>query len=367
MIDNTRRDKIITCILTPFSWLYGGVVYVRNKLFDFGVLRSEQFKIPVISVGNITVGGTGKTPHVEWLLENLAYDYKIAVLSRGYKRKTKGFVLAGPNSTPETIGDEPYQIYRKFKGVAKVAVCEKRREGIRRLCKLFPDLNLIILDDALQHRYVDPKVSLMLMDWSRPIYKDKLLPLGTLRESKAAMNRADFIVVTKVPNDVKPLDLMIVKRELDLMAFQQLFFTRFHYNRPVPVFEDSVQYSLSLDRLSHDDIVLVLTGIANPRGLIKYLSKYEFRMLIQHFPDHYSFTRKDLEKLAETFKNMNGAHKAIITTEKDAVRLAHNPYFPEELKPYVYYLPISIETVVSNGPNEVRDKLISAIKVKEIS
>lgn len=365
MKERTRKDKVLTGILTPLSWIYGAVVYVRNKMFDFKILRSTRFDVPVISVGNITVGGTGKTPHAEWIVENLADDFNIAVLSRGYKRKTKGFVLATPHSTPSTIGDEPYQIYRKFRGVAKVAVCESRKKGISRILELYPDVNLIVLDDALQHRYVDPKVSILLMDWSRPVYRDHLLPLGRLRESASAINRADFVVVTKVPRDVKPVDLMIVKKELDLMAYQQLLFTRFSYNPPVPVFEESARYSLSLERLTHDDMVMLLTGIANPRGLVKYLVNFDFRMRVEHYPDHHYYTRKDLENIARQFEEMNGARKVIITTEKDAVRLAANPYFPEFLKPYIYYLPISVETAGEHSVNQVRDKLIAAIRARD--
>lgn len=361
MKERTRKDKILTGILTPMSWIYGGAVYVRNKLFDFHILPSQRFDVPVISVGNITVGGTGKTPHVEWIIENLADEFNIAVLSRGYKRKTSGFVLATPHSTPSTIGDEPYQIYRKFGGVAKVAVCESRRKGIKKLCEIYPDIDLILLDDALQHRYVDPKVSILLMDWSRPVYRDHLLPLGRLRESSAAMNRADFVIVTKVPRGVKPVDLMLVKKELELMAYQQLLFTRFYYNPPVPVFAESAKYSLSLERLTHDDMVMLLTGIANPRGLVRYLINYDFRVRVEHYPDHHNFTRRDLERLAKTFKEMNGARKVILTTEKDAVRLAENPYFPEFLKPFVYYLPVSVESVGESKAEDVKEKLISAI------
>lgn len=361
MKQRSRKDKLLAAILTPLSWIYGGVVFLRNKMFDMHLLPSESFDIPVISVGNVTVGGTGKTPHVEWLIEILSYQYNIAVLSRGYKRKTKGFVLATPHSTPSTIGDEPYQIYKKFSGIAKVAVCENRREGIRRIQELYPDVNLILLDDGLQHRYVTPKVSILLMDWHRPIYQDEMLPLGRLRDSLDSINRADFVIVSKVPQNVTPLDLMIVKRELDLLAFQQLMFTRYHYNPPVSVFEESRNYTLKLDRLGHDDMVMVLTGIANPRGLIRYLLQFNFRMRVEHFADHHDFSRKDLEKIAKEFEKMNGKHKVIITTEKDAVRLVNNPYFPEELKPFIYYIPISVESISSGGSQEVRDKIISAI------
>lgn len=365
MKERTRKDKVLTGILTPMSWMYGAAVYVRNKLFDFHLLPSQRFDVPVISVGNITVGGTGKTPHVEWLIEQLSSDFTIGILSRGYKRKTKGFVLATPHSTPTTIGDEPYQMYSKFSRVAKVAVCESRRKGINRLCELFPDINLIILDDALQHRYVDPKVSILLMDWSRRVHNDHLLPLGRLRESASALNRADFVIVTKVPRNVKPVDLRLVRKELDLMAYQQLLFTRFSYNPPMPVFEESAKYLVSFDRFSQRDIVMVLTGIANPRGLVKHLREYDFRMYVQYYPDHHLYSRKDLDKLADTFHGLNGARKLIITTEKDAVRLAANPYFPESLKPFIYYLPISVETVDGSVSEDVRNKLVAAIRAKD--
>lgn len=347
------------------SWLYGAAVYVRNKLFDFKILPSESFEVPVISVGNITVGGTGKTPHVEWLIDQLADDYNIAVLSRGYKRHTKGFVLATPHSTPESIGDEPYQIYRKFRGVATVAVCENRRKGIRRLLDLENDINLIILDDALQHRYVRPKVSMLLMDWSRPVYHDRLLPLGRLRESSMALNRADYVIVTKVPEDVKPMDFRIVKKELSLMAYQQLLFTRFRYEPPVPVFEESAKYTLTLERLTPDDIIMLLTGIANPRGIVHYLRRFGCRMHVSHYPDHHFYTRKDLEKLTRTYEGLRGARKVIVTTEKDAVRLASNPYFPEHLKPFVFYLPITVENVGGSFAKDIRQILMADINNKE--
>lgn len=362
MKPRTRKDKIFTCLLTPLSWIYGAVVYVRNKLFDFHILPSESFDIPVISVGNITIGGTGKTPHVEWLVDHLCDRYRIAVLSRGYMRKTKGFVLATPHSTPATIGDEPYQIYSKFRCSARVAVCEKRKVGIHRLLEIDPNINLVILDDALQHRYVKPKISILLMDWSRRICNDHLLPLGRMRESSMALNRVDFVVVTKVPDSVKPIDLMIAKNELNLMAYQKLFFTRFVYVPPVPVFEESARYSLSLEKLSQDDMVMILTGIANPRSLVQYMRKFNSRIRVNHYPDHHFYTRKDLEKIASDYNEMKGARKIIITTEKDAVRLASNPYFPEYLKPYIFYLPITVESVGGVDENVIKNSLVTAIE-----
>ena len=176
--EKSLKDRMISYVLTPSSWLYGGVVYLRNKLYDWGVFSSASFDIPVVSVGNLTVGGTGKTPHVEYIVEYLASVYNIAVVSRGYKRRTKGFVLASSHSTPDSIGDEPYQIYRKYGNRIKVAVCENRAKGIRALLEIDPNINLVILDDGFQHRKIQPKVHLLLVDYNRPVYEDKLLPLG---------------------------------------------------------------------------------------------------------------------------------------------------------------------------------------------
>lgn len=341
----SNKDRILQCLLTPVSWLYGAGTTVRNKLYDWGVLPTKTFDIPVVSVGNITVGGTGKTPHVEYIVEYLSSLYNIAVLSRGYKRKTKGFVLASQHSTPHTIGDEPYQIYKKYGYNVKVAVCESRAKGIEELKKVDPGIDLILLDDAFQHRSVTPRVNILLMDYSRPIYDDKLLPLGRLRESKTAISRADIVVVTKVPGDVKPMDLRLVFKKLDLWAYQKLFFSRISYGMLQPVFEEENQYLVSLDQLTKNDVVMLLTGIANPRQFVRHFKNYSCRVKVNHFPDHHDFTRADILKISQKYDEMKGARKLIITTEKDAVRLANNPYVPEDLKPYIFYLPISVEMI----------------------
>ena len=182
ILNKDQRKSIMDALLTPFSWGYGAGVWLRNTAFNIGLLPQEEFDVPVVSVGNITVGGTGKTPHVEYIIEALYRRYHVAVLSRGYKRKTKGFILASNNMTPRDIGDEPYQIYRKYSGLITLAVCEKRRKGIRELLRIDPNINLILLDDGFQHRYVIPKVNIVLVDYNRPPYEDRLMPLGTLRE-----------------------------------------------------------------------------------------------------------------------------------------------------------------------------------------
>lgn len=360
--EKSAKDRAISYLLTPASWLYGGITYLRNKLYDWGMFRSETFDIPVISVGNLTVGGTGKTPHVEYIVEYLSSIYNVAVLSRGYKRKTKGFVLASATSTPDTIGDEPYQIYKKYGYRVKVAVCENRAKGIAELHKLDPSINLIVLDDAYQHRGVQPKVNILLIDYSRPVYSDHVLPLGRLREGRQAMGRADIVVVTKVPSGVKAIDLRLMKKNLDLWAYQKLFFSRIHYGELAPVFERECQYTVHLSQLTRNDAALLVCGIANPRSFVRYFKRFPLRVKISHFPDHHDFSRADLETIEQTFEDMKGSHKLIITTEKDAVRLAHNPYFPENLKPFIFYLPISVEMIDGIEDSDFIGTLTQAIR-----
>lgn len=347
---DTTKDKILTYALTPLSWIYGAVVSFRNYLFDKDILKSERFNIPVITVGNLTVGGTGKTPHVEYLIDYLSAVYNVAVLSRGYMRKTKGFVLACDKSTPDTIGDEPYQIYQKYGFRVKVAVCENRKTGIHELQKIDPNINLVILDDGFQHRFIKPKVSILLTEYNRPFYTDKLLPLGRLREAIDARHRAHFVIVTKCPENITPLNCRIMINNLGLRAFQKTFFTRYTYNNIMPVFPNDSPYSVQLSSLTADDGILLVSGIDNPRGFIKYFRQFNAKVKIAHYPDHHDFTRKDIENISKTFAKMNCARKLIITTEKDAARLACNPYFPHELKPRTFYLPISVHMI--NRPEE---------------
>lgn len=362
----TTRDKLLTYVLTPLSWLYGLGVYVRNKLFDNNILRSEEFDIPVVSVGNITVGGTGKTPHVEFIVSKLSMRYNIAVISRGYKRKTKGFILANTNSSPETIGDEPYQIYNKFGNKIKVAVSEDRCKGIRKIKELFPEVNLILLDDAFQHRFVKPKVSILLIEYNRPVSGDKLLPLGRLRESEHAINRADMVIVTKCPETLQPLNYRLTSKGLQLMAYQKLFFSRYEYGMLQPVYPDEMPYDVSLISLTPKDSVLLLTGIARPRYFVRHFNIYDFKKKVCYFPDHHDFDRKDMEDVEHIFERMKGEHKIIVTTEKDAVRLAFNPYFPDKLKKIIYFLPVSVKIGSQLNDDDFIEELNKEINRKPI-
>lgn len=346
------------------SWIYGAVVGIRNWMFDKRIIKPVEYDIPVIGVGNLVVGGSGKTPHVEYIVNNLSADHKVAVLSRGYKRKTKGFVLANSKSTPADIGDEPYQIYQKFLGKVVVASSESRKKGIDELLRLYPDLDVIVLDDAFQHRWVKPKISILLTDYDRPFYKDKLLPLGRLREGKLQVNRADMVIMTKCPEDLQPLNYRLASRELDLMKFQKLFFSRYDYSGLRPVFTDDAPYSVSLSSLSSEDSVMLLTGIANPRYIVRFFRQYPFRVKVDHYPDHHDFTKKDILDIEKKFKEMPGKHKIIVTTEKDSTRLMHNPYFPKELKPFTFYLPINVRMVKGVDDHDLMEEIRAQMNAK---
>ncbi len=329
-------------VLLPLSKLYGFGVGVRNLLFDWRILKSKTFPVPVVVVGNLVAGGTGKTPHAEFIIEQLKYKYRIGLLSRGYKRSTKGFVLATRRSSPRDIGDEPFQIYQKFGPDVTVAVCEDRCAGIEEMLRIDPKINLVVLDDAFQHRYVKPSISIVLTEFNRPVFYDRLLPYGRLRESTKSLSRADMVIVTKCPEQLKPVEYRIFKNNLKLFPYQKLFFSRYEYQPLQPVFPDEARPAPYLSWLNENDSVLLLSGIANPRPLVRYLRTFHAKVKVRQFPDHHFFTRKDLDSLCRLFDDMEGERKLIITTEKDAVRLASNPYFPQELKEYIYYLPIEV-------------------------
>lgn len=323
------------------------VVALRNLMFKWGVFKQREFKIPVIVIGNLAVGGTGKTPHTELVVDLLRSRYNIAVLSRGYKRSTKGFILATPRSTPTDIGDEPYQIFHKFGCEIPVAVCESRVKGIEEILRLLPDVNLVILDDAFQHRYIKPTVSIVLTEFDRPAYEDRMLPLGHLREPFKSINRADIVIVTKCPDDPKPIDYRVKSGKLGLMPFQRLYFSSFRYRELAPVFPESIKDKkdmLRLEQLDTGDAVLALSGIANPRPFIRWLKKSGAIVKSKSFPDHHNFQRRDLELIRRLYAKLPAkGRRYIITTEKDAVRLSNNPYYPAELKAITYYQPITVQ------------------------
>lgn len=336
-------------ILQPLSCLYGAVTWARNRMFDWGILSQREFDIPVIVVGNLAAGGTGKTPHVEYIVRLLSKSRRVGVLSRGYKRATKGFVQATPQSTPRDIGDESYQIYNKFGDHVMVAVCEKRVRGIEKMLEIDPKLDVIVLDDAFQHRHVKPSVSIVLTEYDRPVFKDSMLPYGRLRENQTGILRADIVIASKCPAGLKPLDFNLFDKYINLYPSQMLFYSRFRYGRLRPLFPDQAVDAPRLSELGESDMLLAVCGIGNPRPFVKHLKSFRSRTKVNIFPDHHDYNRKDADLLVMRFNNMNADRKYIITTEKDAVRLINSPYFPHELKPYIFYLPVRVDFIDRNS------------------
>jgi tetraacyldisaccharide 4'-kinase len=326
--------------LLPFSWIYGLVVWLRNQLFDIGVLKSRAYDIPIISVGNITVGGSGKTPHVEYLVRLLKKHAKVAVLSRGYKRKSKGFVLADDSSDATDIGDEPYQMKRKFPDIY-VAVDKNRRNGIEKLTdnSIANNTDVIILDDAFQHRFVKPGINILLVDYHRLIIYDKLLPAGRLRESKDGKVRADIVIVTKCPTELKPMDYRVLTKAMNLYPYQSLLFSTLQYGDLQPMFGGEPR---QLSTLKSDENVLLLTGIASPKQMILDLQPYTKNITSLSFGDHHRFTHKDYERINNTFESMPSP-KVLVTTEKDAARIIGGEGLSENVRRNMYVLPIEIK------------------------
>ena len=327
--------------LLPFSWIYGCGVRFRNFLFDIGILKSRAFDTPIISVGNLTVGGTGKTPHVEYLIELLQDLFHIAVLSRGYKRKTKGFVLAEKNSSVHEIGDEPYQMKKKFPHII-VAVDAKRAHGIEKLNDCYRDLDVILLDDAFQHRYVKPGVNILLVDYHRMIIYDRLLPAGRLREPLEGKDRADIVIVTKCPHDLKPMEFRVITKAINLYPYQDLYFTTLTYGQPRPAYADAEK--LSLDNLKEYH-VLLLTGIASPRQMVEDLQPIVMTLHPMPFGDHHDFSDVDVQHINETFEALPSP-KCIVTTEKDFSRLETTIGLSEAVQQHLYVLPVKIKFMI---------------------
>ena len=355
----TENDIKIHSLLSPFSFLYGIGVRFRNQLFDWRLLSSESYPIPIICIGNLAVGGTGKTPHTEYIIRLLKDDYRIAVLSRGYKRKSSGFILANEQSTSHEIGDEPYQMKHKFPDIL-VAVDADRREGIGKLLALPEEQRpqVILLDDAYQHRYVVPSFSIVLTDYHRLFYNDKLLPAGRLREPICGIRRADMVIVTKCEEDMKPIEYRIIEENMKLLAHQSIHFTHIAYDEIKPVFGNQGK-SLSRKDIQKEDELLVISGIASPEGFIKEVGKFSDKVTPLIFPDHHAFEKSDIRRIKNTFDKMKSSAKYILVTEKDAARLLDNPHIPEDWKTCMYYLPITIEFCLDKKFDDVIKKHIT--------
>lgn len=312
-------------LLFPFAILYGCITSVRNFLFDRGILKSFSFDVPIIAVGNLSTGGTGKTPQIEYLIRLLSDKYKVATLSRGYKRKSKGFILANSTVTAEVLGDEPFQLYKKFSNV-QVAVDADRKNGIEQLLSQNVKPEVILLDDAFQHRKVKAGFYILLTAYDDLFCDDWMLPTGNLRESRSGAKRADMIIITKCPNDISDLAQENIKKQI--MPFfdgnqEHIYFSSIEY--------DDYVYN-QLNRKSVREIQsfekLLLAGIAKPEPFFKYLQGKKDDVLV--FPDHHHFTTNEINEIEQ-----KGKQKIIVTTEKDFVRLKD----AAELR-NLYYLPI---------------------------
>ncbi len=323
--------KSLRIFLFPFSLLYGLIVIIRNYLYKKNILKSVSFNLPIISVGNLIVGGTGKSPMVEYLITLLKNNYNIATISRGYKRKTKGYVLAHADTSALEIGDEPMQFYSKFHDVS-VAVGEERLEAIPQLLQDRPHTNVIILDDAFQHRKIKPGFNILMTECSNLFTRDLFLPTGDLRDQRSSYKRADIIVVTKCQPFMSPEEKIDIINEVNPLPHQHIFFTTILYNQPYHILTHETR------PINIFDEVLLVTGIANTLPLKNYILNQAKTYEELSFSNHHIFTIDDLKEIRKRFDNLGDENKIIITTEKDAVRLVK---FKEELLDLpVFVLPV---------------------------
>ncbi|MEO6818754.1 MAG: tetraacyldisaccharide 4'-kinase [Ginsengibacter sp.] len=343
--------KSFRYVLFPFSIIYGGVIWVRNKMFDKKILRSASFNFPVICIGNLAVGGTGKTPMTEYLIRLLKENYNVAVLSRGYKRKTKGFVIADNQTTAIDIGDEPMQMHLKFADVT-IAVDEERVVGIPLILQANSATDVIILDDAFQHREVIAGLNILLTDYNNLYTRDILLPAGDLRDRRHSSERADIIVVTKCKSYLEEEEKQKIISEIRPTQNQKVFFTKIKYSVPYHLFSHEEKI---LDPLSQ---VLLVCGIANPQPLKEVLTKYVSTYEILNYRDHHIFTTDDLREIKKHFTKMNADNKIILTTEKDAVRLSK---FKNELGDLPVYVFPMMHKFLFDASQQFNQQIISFI------
>lgn len=363
--------------LRPCSWLYEAGVWVRNFMFDNHIIKEVDYPTPVICIGNITAGGTGKTPHTEYLIQLLTeMGHSIAVLSRGYKRKSKGFVLAKPDSTVREIGDEPWQMLQKF-GHVTIAVDANRRRGIEKLLAKFKaegiEKPVILLDDAYQHRHVKAGLNILLTDYHRLITDDELLPAGRLREPVASKSRAHIVIVTKCPTNMKPMDYRVVQKALDLKPYQSLFFSTFRYGTLQPLFSKSEskrvvgaqssmhEVIIKPEEITPDTHVILLTGIASPQQMMLDLQSRTRHITPLSFADHHDFTASDAQRIEKLFTSMQGSKRLIVTTEKDAARLRLLDGLSPIVRRHIFVLPIEVE-ILQDKASELEALIRDAVR-----
>ena len=331
MIDN----PIIKTLLYPLSLIFGLGVYFRNFLFDHKILKSKTYSIPTISVGNLSVGGTGKTPHIEYLVNILKPHYNIAVVSRGYRRKSKGLQVSSPDSTPEQLGDEPFQIFQKNQDITVIADGNRQR-AIEYLQNLPSPPQVILLDDCYQHRYVKAGLSILLTDYSHPFYRDHLMPAGRLREPRMNKKRADIIIVSKTPNSITKEETENIRQNINPRNGQEVFFSCLHNPESRNISSGKI---LKADK---NTSVLLVTGIAKPQPIeTKIQSLFHLEECL-HFRDHADFSDNQIEVIKNKFYKIENESKVIVVTEKDAVKLRNHTLLDDKIKDCIYYLPLEI-------------------------
>ncbi len=333
----------IRIVSYPFALLYGIVVHFRNWLYNNKLLYIYKPPIKTIVVGNLSVGGTGKTPHIEYLVRLLSPEFKLATLSRGYGRKTKGFRMANLNDTSQTLGDEPLQYFQKFMDII-VAVDNVRRRGIRKLYKQFPMLQVILLDDAFQHRSVQGGLQIVLSDYGHMYYDDRMLPTGTLREFSSGIKRADLIVVTKTPPVFSPIERRHILSRINPLPQQQVFFSYIKYQTLTHLFNKTVYHHENFKEiLGKSTEILVFAGIANTVPLEDFVQRNSKEYKMMSFNDHHNFSLSELNQIKLEYEAMRSPKKIILTTEKDAMRLIHLT-LPDNWRSLpVYYVSIAVQ------------------------
>ncbi len=327
---------LIQILLFPIAVIYGIAILIRNSLYNTGFLKRITFSVPVITIGNLSVGGTGKTPHIEYLIEKLSPYLKIAVQSRGYKRKSKGFRVVNSHDTVTLSGDEPLQIKRKFPEIA-ITVSESRTVGIPELLKYFPTTQLILLDDAYQHLSVKAQITILLTEYKHPFYQDYLLPVGRLREWRSGYRRANSIIVTKCPPELSDQEKSHIISKINPRADQKVFFSTFQYLHPYNIWNQ--EHAVILNE---NVKVLLVTGIARSAYIEEYVGAKVAECISISFEDHHYFDKYEIGQLKTKFDAIQAKNKIILTTEKDATRLEIHRQFLQENNLPIFVLPILV-------------------------
>ena len=350
------QNPLVQLLLAPFSLLYGLGISLRNFFYKKGILKGVEFDIPLISVGNLSIGGAGKTPHIEYLIRLLKDYLNVATISRGYKRKTKGFLIVKPNHNANAVGDEPLQFARKFQDIL-VTVSESRTFAVPQILMEQPESQVILLDDAFQHLSINPGLNILLTEFSYPFTKDYLLPSGRLREWRSAYRRADIIIVSKCPSQITKSDKNSFIEEINPLSRQRIYFSYYKYDQPYFLLSPNYRLNLSQDL----DVVLI-SAIARADYLVEYLEKHVNSIQALEYEDHHYFTKFDVSQLKNTFSNIDSPKKIILTTEKDAMRLELHQQFIVENKLPVYVLPVKVAFHFDEGEvfdNDIKQFLLN--------